>query len=160
MVLLGFGSCLLFFCAADSHADMPVSIREQASTAEQTPVAWHTSLQSGWREAKRRGVPMVIYITTQDCVYCDAMKQNTWCNQSVQQRLAGKFVAIRLNKLRNRQTLSRISVDTFPTTLLGTPNGKVIGHRVGYQPPEALQSFLAEANRNRVTKAPGIQAVH
>ncbi len=88
---------------------------------------------------------MVIFITTNDCAYCDAMKQNTWCDQQVLRRLAGKFVPIRLNPIRNRKTLDRIDVDTYPTTLLGSPRGKVIGHRIGYQPPAAVQSFLAEA---------------
>ncbi|MGB7345217.1 MAG: thioredoxin family protein [Pirellulaceae bacterium] len=160
MVTLGFGSYLLLSAVLPCRADMPVSIQGTVNNAAAVPVAWHTDLQSGWREAKRLDIPMVIFITTDDCVYCDAMNQNTWCDQSVQQRLAGKFVAIRLNPRNNQKTLSRIKVDTFPTTLLGTPNGKVIGHRIGYQPPAALQTFLSDLAPQRAARARDILSVH
>ena len=147
MVSLGLGSLILFSstqfnpCA---RAEYPTSLR--GSTTEMSrPVNWHTDLQSGWREAKSRNVPMVIFITTDSCIYCDAMKRDTWCNDSVANRLSKGFVAIHLNKHKNQQTLGRIEVTTYPTTILGTPNGKVIGHRLGYQPPTELHAFLGEA---------------
>jgi protein disulfide-isomerase len=143
MVSMGFGSLLCLF--SQCFAELPVSIQSTTDVDVMSPVAWHTDLHSGWQESRRRGIPMVIFITTNDCAYCDAMKQNTWCDQQVLRRLAGKFVPIRLNPIRNRKTLDRIDVDTYPTTLLGSPRGKVIGHRIGYQPPAAVQSFLAEA---------------
>jgi len=160
MVLLGFGSFLLLLFSTSSFADFPVSIQDGDQGRAGPMVAWHNNLKSGWREAKRRGVPMVIFITSDNCVYCDAMKQNTWCDKQVQRRLAGKFVAIRLNTLRNRETLSRIQVQTYPTTLLGSPNGKVIGHRVGYQPPAELQSFLAEAEPQQAQAKRDPLAIH
>lgn len=160
MVLLGLGSCLLLSSSLSSHADMPVSVSDDRKGLIEPLVTWHTDLQSGWRESKRLGVPMVIFITSEDCVYCDAMKQNTWCNQSIKQRLANKFVAIRLNPKRNGSTLDRIKIETYPTTLLGSPNGKVIAHRVGYQPPEALQAFLVEATRTQSLAANSTNTIH
>ena len=145
MVCLGLGSLLFLGTTRFVSAEYPVSIQGASGSKMASMVTWHTDLQSGWREAKRRNVPMVIFITMEPCVYCDAMKRDTWCNQDVQNRMAGNFVAIRLNKMRNSDTLSRISVGTYPTTLLGTPNGKVVGHRLGYQPPDKLQAFLSEA---------------
>ena len=148
MVSVGFGFLLVLLItfANPASAEFPVSIQGSAvNIGVQQPIVWHTDLQSGWREAKRRNVPMVIFITTESCIYCDAMKRDTWCNQSVRDRLSGKFVAIRLTKKLNQKTLSRIKVPTYPTTLFGTPNGKIIGHRAGYQPPAEMHGFLTEA---------------
>ncbi len=151
MVLMGLGSWMLLVSSAPCSAEFPVSFAHESNTSitshAATPptVKWHTDLRSGWRDSKRLGIPMVIFITMDNCTYCDAMKQTTWNSYAVQRRMAGKFVAIRLNPLRNRETLSRINIPAYPTTLLGTPNGKVIGHRIGYQPPAQLQMFLNEA---------------
>ena len=126
-------------------AEFPVSVQGTVAPQMESAVTWHTDLQSGWREAKQRNLPMVIFITMDPCIYCDAMKRDTWCNKGILNRMKGKFVAIRLNKQNNSKTLKRIEVDTYPTTLLGTPNGKVVGHRIGYQPPAKVEEFLAEA---------------
>lgn len=144
MVAVGFGSLLAVLASDTARAEYPVSVVNGAPTMVPT-VKWHEDLQSGWREAKRRNVPMLIYITADSCVYCDAMKRDTWCNPSVLSRMANDFVAIRLNKHRNQKTLSRINVTTYPTTLIGTPNGKVIGHRLGYQPAHEVHAFFGEA---------------
>jgi protein disulfide-isomerase len=160
MVLLGFGSLMCIYSSSFCVAELPVSIQSSTSSDAVAPVAWHTTLQSGWKESRRSGLPMVIFITTNDCVYCDAMKQNTWCDKQVLRRLAGKFIPIRLNPLHNRKTLDRIDVDTYPTTLLGSPKGKVIGHRIGYQPPAAVQSFLSEAQSDLALAHENVNTIH
>ena len=142
MVGLGFGSLLLLL-SAQIQAEMPVSVSSDGRTI-QSGVTWHTDLDSGWRESKRRGVPMLIFITTDNCTYCSAMKKNTWCDATIQQRLANSFVGVRLTPARNAATLNRIKVPSYPTTLAGSPNGKIIGHRIGYQPPGELHQFLSE----------------
>lgn len=121
-----------------------------ATAREPGKVYWHTDFNSGWAEAKRRNLPMVIFITSERCRYCDAMKRNTWCSKDIQSRVANDFVAIELKPGRNAKTLSRIKIPAYPTTLLGVPSGKVIAHRVGYQPPAELKALLAEAKPNQL----------
>ncbi len=117
--------------------------------APQPNVTWHRTLRAGWQESRRRNVPMLIYISSDHCAYCDAMKRDTWCDKTVQQRLTEDFVAIHLTPKENEATLGRIKVTTYPTTLIGVPEGKVIGHRFGYQPAAALHEFLSEVIHRR-----------
>ncbi len=91
---------------------------------------------------------MVIYITSDNCHYCDAMKRDTWCDESVRHRIAKGFIPIRLNARRNSATLGRIHVACYPTTLVGAPRGKIIGQRQGYQPPAALHGLLTESEHH------------
>ncbi len=135
----------LFVCAC--LAEMPRY--ETPSGATESSVVWHETLAAGWQESRSRNVPMVIYITSERCTYCDAMKRDTWCDETIRHRLAEGFVAIRLTARRNSATLSRIDVQTYPMTLVGVPEGKIIGHRNGYQPPAALHGLLTEAKRRR-----------
>ena len=117
-----------------------------ASTSYTTKIVWHDNLDSGWRESRRTGRPMVIFITSARCRYCDAMKHATWRDQGIENRVGKEFVAVQLNPQHNISELSRITVDTYPTTLVAIPQGKVIDHRKGFQPPGLLHELL-----NRVT---------
>lgn len=143
VLLLGSTLLLLGILApmGDASAEMP---RLTSSSARPLAprVTWHRDLNSGWAEAIRRKVPMVIYITTERCRYCDAMKRDTWCNELVQSDLAGDFVAIELSPQANASTLGRIDVKTYPTTLIGVPEGKIVEHRTGYQPAAEMRSLL------------------
>ncbi len=146
MVLVGLGSLLLAaFQQPILLADSPQTLATTTTGSGKPAIHWHDNLRSGWLESRRRGVPMVIFITSENCTYCDAMKRETWCNESVRQRIANGFVAIRLSPRQNSATLKRIKVQLYPTTLVGVPRGRVIGQRVGYQPPAALHQLLSEA---------------
>ena len=160
MVAMGFGSLSLFFLLSDASscsAEMPnkdqlVSSNASGTNATGQPtITWHNSMETGWAESKRRKVPMVIFITTGRCRYCDAMKHDTWCDQVIGQRLADDFVAIQLTPQQNPSTLSRIKVKMFPTTLIGMPEGKIVDHRIGYQPIGAIHTLLSNA-RSRIKR--------
>ncbi|KAA1260214.1 hypothetical protein LF1_27530 [Rubripirellula obstinata] len=146
MVAIGSGFFLLFIALAavgqPSQAEMP---------AGSPLVTWHQSIESGWAESKRRQVPMVIFITRGHCRYCDAMKSDTWCDQSIGQQLADDFVAIRLNPKQNATELNRINVTSYPLTLIGMPEGKIVDHKTGYQPVREIRSLLSKA-RNRIRR--------
>ncbi|TWT96501.1 thioredoxin family protein [Neorhodopirellula pilleata] len=106
---------------------------------------WFDTLESGWKAARDTGRPMVIFITSDHCQYCDVMKKNTLCEPSVRDRLLKRFIPIRLRPDSNAQVLSRVEVTAYPTTLVAHPRGKVLAHRIGYQPVEQFHEFLSEA---------------
>ena len=126
------------------------------STPSAPEINWHDSLESGWRESRATGRPMVIFITEDHCQYCEAMKNSTWCESSVRSRIGTGFVAIRLTPRHNGKTLDRIRVPMYPTTLIGSPAGKVIGHRTGYQPPSDLHGLLSEAGNRIQSRRDGL----
>lgn len=85
---------------------------------------------------------MVIFITSSNCRYCEAMKQTTWIDRDIRSRVAGEFVAIRLTPEHNSSELSRVHVQMYPTTVVALANGKVIDHREGFQPSANLHHLL------------------
>ena len=90
---------------------------------------------------------MVIYITSDHCQYCEAMKRDTWCNETIRERRTSGFVAIRLTPHENARVLDRIKITAYPTTLIGIPQGKIIDQRVGYQPPRSMHQLLSKVKR-------------
>ncbi len=105
---------------------------------------WYDDFDKGWRESKRRGLPMVVFITSENCIYCDAMKKDTWCNGEILGQLRQNFVAIQLKRGRDSELLSRIEVPSYPMTLVASPEGKVMEQRVGYQPPDQVRKLFSE----------------
>ncbi len=155
MVVFGIGIIFSALVQPDSIGEMPQLVSSSIpSPVVSSNVSWHTTLESGWAESRRLNLPMVIYISAERCTYCDAMKHNTWCDRSVQQDLANGFVAISLTREQNSSTLDRIHVETYPTTLIGIPKGKIIAHRNGYQPVTAMKELLSEAKHRIVRGRP------
>lgn len=153
MVWVGVGSLLVLYSTfATSHVSAEMPHYSTPSDVAEPSVLWHESLAAGWQESRRRNLPMVIYITSEQCTYCEAMKRDTWCEETIRNRLASGFVAIRLSPKRNSATLSRIDVQTFPMTLVGVPEGKIVGQRTGYQPPAAVHGLLTEAKFRRLRR--------
>lgn len=144
---LARGVVLLAAIAAGGNgwAQSPGYPSSHVATRLPRGIVWHDNLDSGWRESQRTGRPMVIFITAARCHYCDAMKQATWRNLGIERRVNNEFVAVQLSPEHNPQELSRITVEVFPMTIVAVPQGKVIGHRKGFQPPERLHELLNRA---------------
>ena len=149
VVSLGLGSLFLILnldSTLSLRADTP--FRNAAVVSSQQPtVRWHESLEAGWQDARRQNLPMIVFITSEECHYCDAMKRDTWGDESVRRRIAKEFVAIELKPSRNAEALRRVDVKMFPTTLIGLPEGRIIAHRTGYQSAAAIQQLMNEAEQ-------------
>ncbi len=126
-------------CFAE-HASVVSAISASAALPES--IQWHDDLASGWQAAKATGRPMVIFITSSNCRYCDAMKQTTWIDREIRSRVSGGFVAIRLTPEHNSSELSRVNVQMYPTTIVALAQGKVIDHQAGFQPSAKLHHLL------------------
>jgi hypothetical protein len=77
------------------------------------------------------------------------MKRDTWHDRAISRQISRRFVAIELDAQRNAQTLTQLSVPAFPTTLVASPVGKVVSHRVGYQSPDEMLALLGDAENYR-----------
>lgn len=111
------------------------------------PIKWHRDFNAGWQEARRRRLPMVIYITSAKCRYCEAMKQQTWCDPAISDQVNDQFVAITLNPTENADVLSRIDVPVYPMTLVGVAEGKIVGHLKGFQRPDGIRKLMLKIRR-------------
>jgi len=132
------------FRRSSGHSVSYAAASNFTATASPNDILWHDDLQSGWEESKRSGRPMIIFITSDHCTYCDIMKQKTWRESSIRDRIAAGFVAIRLKPGRNFE-LGRIPIHSYPTTLLAAPEGKVIAHEIGYHSPNSIHTMLSKS---------------
>ncbi len=141
---------------ADVPQPVPRSVGSQSVEAgdETIPMSpmWHDNLADGWRASKATGLPMLIFISSESCVYCDAMERDTWRDTRIRSQLAGRFVPIHLKKGRNDDVLSRVKIKMYPTTLMANAAGKVTDYRAGYQPPNQILNLVRRPQLNRLVR--------
>lgn len=106
------------------------------------PISWNEGLRNGWSKSRQTGKLMVIFATSDQCHYCDLMKQNTLSDTTIMGRIQQSFVPVRLHVNRDRDVIKKLGIPAFPTVIIATPSGKVIDHNVGFQSPSEMLRFL------------------
>jgi len=109
-----FSTLVILTAATTSTRFAPVAHGEMPPAASPNEVIWFDDFETGWRHARRLGRPMVIFITTRHCRYCNVMKRRTLTDGSIVRRIRDSFVAVELTPDRNSQTLRRIRVPAYP----------------------------------------------
>lgn len=134
--------CLLLFSPLCVGSSSDAASPGRLGGSGMLGIQWHRNFNQGWAAAKNANRPLLIYITAPGCVYCDAMKRDTWCDAAIETEVTDDFIAIELSPEQNAEVLSRIKVQAYPMTLVGSPEGKILDHRVGYQPPHEMRQLL------------------
>ncbi len=123
------------------------SIGERSSANDTRLDGWKTSHQEAWRAAQTEQRPMLIYITTENCVYCRKMVQETLTDDNVARDIQASFVPVNLTAQGNRILVRKLRVRSYPTTVIISPRSVVLDYMSGYVSPEEMQVRLATAAR-------------
>ena len=84
------------------------------------------------------------------CLHCDKMIATTFRDIGVRQTLGTSFVAAAIKGSERPDLMDHLSIRSFPTTLLVSPEGEVLDQMVGYVDAEKFQSRLnVVANRQQ-----------
>jgi thioredoxin-related protein len=114
--------------------------------------AWR-SWDAGLREAANSGRPVLVDVYTDWCGWCKRMDRDVYARADVQEYLARRFVAVKLDAESNaaahfegraytmRSLAARFGVTGYPTTLFLGAKGNYLGNSPGYLPP---QDFLQQ----------------
>jgi thioredoxin-related protein len=118
------------------------------SLASAQEVQWRSDYNTACKEAKEKGLPLVLDIGTPTCTYCRLLDQTTFRDPAVVKLLNEQFVPLKLNAEGEGQPLAQIlRVTSYPTVFLADSHGKVLGMMEGYKEAapflEVLQRALA-----------------
>jgi len=128
------------------------------SAAEDVGFAgWQSDANQAWRSAQEAQRPLLLYITTENCVYCRKMERDSWSNQAVAEDVRREFVAANVNAAKNMELVRKLQVRAYPTTVIISPSKGVVDHITGYVPPRELHIRLAAA-AHRAESTPATQA--
>lgn len=105
--------------------------------------AWHDDVMLAWHEAQVQQRPLLLYVSMPGCGYCRKMEAESLHHPAIRQQIAAGYVAARMDGRANPQFARRLGVTVYPTTVIVSPENRLLDSLRGYVGPQQLHARLA-----------------
>jgi thioredoxin-like negative regulator of GroEL len=105
-------------------------------------VSWQTDYHKARHEAREKGRPLLIDLGTESCYWCKQLDARTFTDAEVIQTLNARFVALKVDANRNPYLAQALRVQSYPTLVFASPEGKIVGFQEGFLEPAALKDKM------------------
>lgn len=112
------------------------------SVAWSADIEWKQDLRAASQESGQTGRPLLLKFTADWCGYCRKMKAETFSDPRIVEHVTGCFVPVEVNADRNPKLMEAIGVEALPTTVIVSPELRVIRKFKGYQSADQLDGYL------------------
>ncbi|MFV2069250.1 MAG: thioredoxin family protein [Pirellulales bacterium] len=131
-------------------ACISLTLATPVQAAGRSGIDWYSDMPSAWSVSRELGRPMLLFFTMDGCHYCTKMRQATLTDPRVVAEVEGGYVAATIRAASNPQLVRQLHIERFPTTLIASPDGKILAVINGYVAPAELRSRMRAA-RYRLT---------
>lgn len=120
------------------------------------PIHWHSDFDKAMEIAQQTNRPVLVNFTGSDwCSWCVKLKSDVFSTDEFNQWTKDQLVLVELDypknkpqlpktKRRNQDLASQYQVQNYPTVLLMSPQGEVLGPKLGYQESPTVWITKAE----------------
>ncbi len=108
-------------------------------------VRWRHDYSAARREAAETGRPLLFDFGTEACVWCRKLDATTFRDPKVAKLLNDRFIPVKIDANKEPKLTAALSIDSFPTLVLASASGKVIGRHEGYADVAQLTALLNKA---------------
>ena len=124
------------------------------AAGESNHIVWDRDLQRAWQSAQEQQRPLLLFITGDRCHYCTLMKHQTWRDPAVAAAVNEGFVAVEVSTDFKDRVAEVLKIRALPTTLVISPERKVLARFNGYLRPDQLIRQLEELPQQTVSTSP------
>jgi protein disulfide-isomerase len=114
-------------------------------SAEPTGIEWNSNVDSAWKSAKVVQQPLLLFVTSDDCLYCRKMEAETYTHREVVSRVSKVFVATTAKGSEIPGLVNKLGIRVYPTTVIISPDAQVIDAMSGFVSASEMASRLAAA---------------
>lgn len=107
-----------------------------------TEVKWFTDLNLATKEAQKTNKSIFAVFYANWCPACQELQSDILSNEEFKQKLAQKYVSVKIDTDSNPQLSSEYGIYGLPTILIIDSNGNEIARYAGYQSPDQLLTVL------------------
>jgi len=111
-----------------------------AAVAER--IVWRKNLRAAVNDAKQQKKPMLVKISASWCGYCRKMQKTTFADQTIVKQVNGCFIPVSLDADADSRIVDAIGVKGLPTTVVISPELKVVRKITGYKTAAQLDKHL------------------
>ena len=116
-----------------------------AAAAEKVTVPWQDNLNQAWETTQTSRRPLLVFFKTRDCVYCIEMMRHTYGDSGVASDIRHAFVPVSIDADRGAALAQKFGVRVYPTTVIVSPEAKILDRINGYMAPQEFKQRLAAA---------------
>lgn len=122
-------------------------------TSQAQEVDWLRSASKAAELSETTGKPILVYVRSKTCHYCDLMQRNVWQNPQAVNEISKNFIPLKLTREENADSIEVLQIKGYPSTLVFSPQRKFL-HRIdGYVDSK---QFLREMAGVRSASAPAM----
>lgn len=122
----------------------------QASAFSQQKVQWLRSATQAAEAAKKTGKPILVYVRSATCHWCDRMQTDVWQNPQAASVINQQFVPLKLTREQNPEAVQALQVKGFPATIVFSAEKKYLHKIDGYVDSK---EFLDQMGKIRVASS-------
>jgi YHS domain-containing protein/thiol-disulfide isomerase/thioredoxin len=129
------------------------------AAAPPTGILWQTDLEAAKRIAAQTNRLILVHFWQPNCGPCKQLEQDVFSQPQVQQEIQTRFVPVKLNADEWPTTLKTYGITRFPTDLVITPSGQIVGRMTSPLKPDLyLQQLAVAASGTGPAATPGASA--
>jgi len=141
-MLIVLGIVVLFIIVIYAVSTIEKNTETQQSQNQSIKLQWNIDLNSGFLLAQKSNKLVFVDFYADWCGYCKELDENTYTDTYVQQRLAQKYVLVKINVDQNPDLASKYKVYGLPTLVILDANGNEIKRQEGYVTPSELLNII------------------
>jgi thioredoxin-related protein len=96
---------------------------------------------------------VLVFATMQGCQFCEKMYHESYADKKLAGELNRDFIPVRLSAEDSEDLLERMNVEVYPTTIIYSPKGKLLGKIEGYEAKSVLRRTMQGALQHRLVSA-------
>ncbi|QEL13350.1 thioredoxin family protein [Limnoglobus roseus] len=108
-------------------------------------IQWRDDYKAARKEAAETGKALLLDFGTESCVFCRKLDATTFRDPAVVKRLGERFIAVKLDGHAERKLTAALEVTAYPTIIVATADGKVVGRHTGYLDATQMLELLDKA---------------
>lgn len=105
-------------------------------------IKWQTNLKQAAQQARTQEKAMLIQIGASWCGFCHKMEKETYRNQGVVKHVNSCFIPVSVDADKNEELVEAIGVSGLPTTVIITPQLKIVKKISGYVAAQEMEGHL------------------
>lgn len=106
-------------------------------------IEWLRSASQAATRSQESGKPILIYVRSENCHYCDLMQKNVWQDPATVAMITRYFVPLKLTREENEEAVKAMKVKGYPSTLIFSPERTYMARLDGYVTSEKFLHAVA-----------------
>jgi thioredoxin-related protein len=114
-----------------------VAIGQQAAVGgERQPLFRHETFPEAWSAAQAKGRPVLLYVTSDNCIFCKKMLRQTLTHPQISQVIAEHAETFAFNASQSPELAQKLGVRGYPTTLVISTDRELLCQIEGFVEPQ------------------------